>query len=83
MNNTEEIVSREEYENETEQQHVRYYSLKDYTPEEMMEDYYAEEEEEMIEDMLDDGWVFVGSFDKDTTEAEFDALAERIADMME
>ncbi len=63
--------------------HVKYYNLKDTTPEEMMEDYYAEEEEMKAKELADAGYTAVGYFDKDTTDDEMMALSEKIADMME
>ena len=46
------------------EKHVKYYPVNEMTPEEMMEDYFAEEEEEGINEVLDDGGIIVGIVDK-------------------
>ena len=64
-------------------EHVKYYHLADMTPEEMMEDYFAEEEEANINALKESGYKFVGSFNKNTTDAEMDELASLIVSEME
>ena len=65
------------------EKHVKYYPVNEMTPEEMMEDYFAEEEEEGIQEVLDDGGIIVGVVDKDTTEEEWDAILEKLCDLSE
>ena len=65
------------------EKHVKYYPVNEMTPEEMMEDYFAEEEEEGINEVLDDGGIIVGVVDKDTTEEEWDAILEKLCDLSE
>ena len=64
-------------------EHVKYYRIADMTPEEMMEDYFAEEEAAKIDAIKESGYKFVGSFNKDTTDAEMDDLVNRIVAEME
>ena len=58
---------------------VKYYDMKDNTPDEIMEDYFATDEEEESQALKDAGLVEVGTYDPNNPE-ERDAVFNKLMD---
>ena len=69
---------------ENEVYNKKYYNMNEITPEELVEDYFASEEEAERQKLLDEGFVEVGTYRPGTPEeAEVDAKMEEFLDRME
>ena len=62
---------------------AKYYSLKDTTPDEIVEDIFASEEEAERKAIENDGYVYAGKFDANTSDEELDTLFAHMADLAE
>lgn len=65
-----------------EELNVKYYSLKDVTPKEMVEDFLFSKEQAEKEALEEEGWEMVGVISGDSSE-ERDELIEKLAADME
>ena len=61
---------------------VRYYDMNEMTPDEVMEDYFASEEEAEYRELLDEEFVDLGTYDPNNPE-EVDAMMNAIMDAFE
>ena len=61
----------------------KYYEVNKVKPEDMMEDFFAEEEKEKFNEMIDEGWTALGMYDKDTPEEEVNAMLDKAIENME
>ncbi len=59
------------------------YSLRDNTPDEIVEDFFASEEQAKLDALEAEGFELVGILDKNSTPEDEDALFERLVDGME
>ena len=75
-------MAKEKKKYNKDQNHIRYFDPKSMTPEEMMEDYFSEEDAAVAKEMIDNGWKIAGIINKDTTEEEIDdMISKMVADM--
>lgn len=68
---------------EKEEFNTKYYSIKDVTPEEMVEDFLASKELEEKEALEEDGWEYVGYIDKNSTPEDHEKLIDALIEGME
>lgn len=72
-------MSKEKKKYNKDQNHVRYFDPKSMTPEEMMEDYFSEEDAAIAKEMIDNGWKIAGIVNKDTPREDIDNMIANIA----
>lgn len=66
-------------------ENARCYDMSKMTAQEVMEDFFAAEEDAALQEKLAEGWVEVGIYDPNAPDAEeqWEAIAEKLLDMME
>lgn len=71
--------------NVKEQDNARYYDMSKMTGKEVMEDFFAAEEEAELQEKLDEGWEDMGIYDPNAPDADeqFEVIANKILDKME
>ena len=66
-----------------EESNAKYYKVSEMTPEEMVEDFFYQQEKAEHDALIEDGWEVVGVTDKNTTPEELDELFDKLADDMD